>query len=178
MAAFTQPTSVVPAEEAVILPLPEGTVDKTSFSNFLEARVIRLSLDLTADFERKVLHGSVTAHVNIVKEGSDVVVLDTRAISVSSVELLTEEINRSLEFTMGEAHAAYGSALRISLPEDCRVAGETHRIRINYETASGDDCSAVQWLPPEQTKGKKHPYLFSQCQAIHCRLFFFYFFSF
>ena len=41
------------------------------------------------------------------------------------------------------------------------------KITITYTTA--DDASALQWLPPEQTAGKTHPYLFSQCEAIHCR---------
>ena len=37
------------------------------------------------------------------------------------------------------------------------------KITLTYTTA--DDASALQWLPPEQTAGKTHPYLFSQCQA-------------
>lgn len=40
-------------------------------------------------------------------------------------------------------------------------------IRIEYETSP--DSSAIQWLPPSQTAGKVHPYLFTQCQAIHAR---------
>lgn len=36
-------------------------------------------------------------------------------------------------------------------------------IQITYETSK--TASALQWLTPEQTLGKVHPYLFSQCQV-------------
>jgi leukotriene-A4 hydrolase len=38
---------------------------------------------------------------------------------------------------------------------------------VYYETDPTAD--AIQWLEPAQTEGKLHPYLFTQCQAIHCR---------
>ena len=41
------------------------------------------------------------------------------------------------------------------------------KIKINYETTQ--NCTALQWLSPSQTAEKTHPYMFSQCQAIHCR---------
>lgn len=36
-------------------------------------------------------------------------------------------------------------------------------IEISFETSP--KSSALQWLTPEQTSGKEHPYLFSQCQV-------------
>lgn len=40
-------------------------------------------------------------------------------------------------------------------------------IEVAYETSPS--ASALQWLTPEQTAGKKQPYLFSQCQVSSLR---------
>lgn len=36
-------------------------------------------------------------------------------------------------------------------------------VEVTYETSPS--AKALQWLSPEQTAGKKQPYLFSQCQV-------------
>ena len=41
------------------------------------------------------------------------------------------------------------------------------RVRVSYSTTPA--CTALEWLSPEQTAGKEQPFLFSQCEAIHCR---------
>ena len=41
---------------------------------------------------------------------------------------------------------------------------------VRYSTT--DACTALQWLEPRMTADKTHPYMFSQCQALHARTMF------
>lgn len=43
-------------------------------------------------------------------------------------------------------------------------------IQISFATTA--QCTALQWLSPAQNGIGKHPYMFSQCQAIHARSLF------
>lgn len=62
----------------------------------------------------------------------------------------------------------YGSPLTIHLDDKhSKTAGSEITLRIGVNTTK--DCTALQWLTPAQTSNKKHPYMFSQCQAIHAR---------
>src|SRR5690606_36536997 len=93
-------------------------------------------------------------------------VLDTRDLTIHSVELLTEDEGKALQFRLGERDAILGAPLRVELPAGGEQ-GETVRVRVRYETSP--QASGLQWLKPPQTAGKRHPFMFSQSQAIHAR---------
>ncbi|XP_053377256.1 leukotriene A-4 hydrolase-like isoform X1 [Mercenaria mercenaria] len=136
--------------------------DPTSFSNPDKVVVTDIDLDLEVDFKRHVLAGVVNLSLKKLIDGVDTVILDTRDVTVHSV--IDKQTGQQLEFVLGEKLPAFGSKLEVRLPT---TAQKSCDITIKYETSP--ECSALQWLRPEQTAGKRQPYLFSQCQAIHCR---------
>lgn len=40
-----------------------------------------------------------------------------------------------------------------------------YRLKIKIKYSTDPSASALQWLDAAQTSGKKHPYMFSQCQV-------------
>lgn len=114
-----------------------------------------------------MLHGSVDLHAESVQNGVKELVVDTKTLSIKSVVDATNPAH-ALQFTLAAPHEIFGSALRIKVGGDAGLKqGENVSVRVEYETSP--NALAIQWLSAAQTAGKKHPYLFTQCQAIHAR---------
>ena len=121
------------------------------------ARVTHVSLDLDVDFATHTLAGTAALDV-LAAPGASQIVLDVKDLDISSV---TDGQGKALAYTVGEKNDEdLGSAMTVEL------AG-AKQLRIAYRTSPR--ASALQWLPPEMTFGKKKPYLYSQGQAIHNR---------
>lgn len=74
--------------------------------------------------------------------------------------------NKETKWKVGERLEPYGAPLTITLEQGV-AKGKSVSISIKLSTT--DKCTALQWMTPAQTSNKKHPYMFSQCQAIHAR---------
>ena len=143
------------APERMVAPVLTGpdAKDIHSYARPAEARVTHVALDLEADFENKRLEGTALLDIQAA-EGAKEIVLDTKNLDIRTV---TDAAGKPLDYTLGEADPNLGAPLIVPL-------NGTEQIRIGYRTAP--DAAALQWLAPEQTAGKKLPYLFSQGQAI------------
>jgi leukotriene A-4 hydrolase/aminopeptidase len=136
--------------------------DAHSYSNPQEVRVRHVALDLDVLFDRKVLRGASTLTVERVKSDVDSLKLDTRDLKITKAEASIDGTSFTpAQFTLGAADKILGAPLTIQLPP------QAAKVRIEYETSPS--ASGVQWLEPAQTAGKKHPYVFTQSQAIHAR---------
>ncbi|RZF35040.1 hypothetical protein LSTR_LSTR009632 [Laodelphax striatellus] len=136
--------------------------DPNSYSNPDEAVVKNLHISLNVDFDKHVLSGFVDLEIRKKNEAVNQIILDTSLIKLQSVINLLD--NSQLSFVLDSEDEKFGSKLTVDLPKTNDL---DLKIRINYETNAR--ASALQWLEPDQTAGGKHPYMFSQCQPIHCR---------
>ncbi|KAM9983373.1 hypothetical protein ACTFIY_000090 [Dictyostelium cf. discoideum] len=139
-------------------------MDPSSLSNPQECKVTSLNLVLSVNFEKSQLQGYVEVASQIVKEGAENLILDTNQLEISHCNDVT---SNPINFKLSEEHKIFGKALIISIPEGLRSVGKEFIVRVYYNTTV--DSNALQWLNKDQTAGKLHPYLFSQCQAIHAR---------
>ncbi len=131
-------------------------IDPHSSAGATEPRTRHLRLSLDVDFDAHVLRGTATHELHEASGGA--MHLDTRGLAIKGVRTGTGE---EVPFALSHEEPVIGRPLRLDLPVGTRV------VTITYETSP--DAIALQWLSPAQTDGKRHPFLFSQCQQIHAR---------
>jgi aminopeptidase N len=178
-----QPQSeIADAKPRVAANLVSG-LDYHSFANTDDYRTTHIDLDFTVDFDRKVLLGEARLHLDRLNEDNKPLILDTRGLTIESVRAgrdkplildtrgLTIESVRAgrddglvdVPFSIGESSEDLGAPVTIEMPVNATA------VAIRYETSP--DALALQWLEPQQTAGKRHPFLYTQAQSIHARSF-------
>jgi leukotriene-A4 hydrolase len=130
--------------------------DPATFARPEIARVTHLDLDLALDFDKKRVGGVATLDV-LAAPGATELVLDSQGLEVS---LVTDSGGKDLSFKTGAVVEGKGAPLTIAIGP----GPERRRIVIQYTASPG--AEALQWLAPEQTAGKVHPFLFSQGQPV------------
>jgi leukotriene-A4 hydrolase len=152
--AFPQGLSQGPAAERK---------DHHSYSNPEQIKVRHVDLEWDVLFDQKILKG--TATLSLERTGSTKgapLILDTRNLNITKAESSANGTSYSeAKFTVGKADAILGAPLTIELPDNAT------KVRVGYSTSPG--ASGLQWLEPSQTAEKKHPFMFTQSQAIHAR---------
>ncbi len=142
---------------------PASATDVHSAASTTPFVTRHLGLDLTVDFPRKVLEGTATLHLQRTGDG-DTLVLDTRDLAIAGVRAGSEQSTMTaVPYELGQFDEITGAPLTITVPADA------DQVEIAYRTSPS--ASGLQWLEPRQTAGKRHPFLFSQAQAIHARSF-------
>ncbi len=149
------------ASEAAVKTEAQATRDPFTYANYEDVRVTDLALDVEVLFAEKAIDGEAVLTFERVSPDAAMLILDTNDLDLKSVESGDGETWSPAKYTLGADDEILGSKLSIDIPP------AASKVRITYRTSPG--AEGLQWLSPEQTSGKRHPFMYSQNQAINAR---------
>ncbi len=132
--------------------------DPHSFSNPNRVMMTHLDLDLEVNFDERIVAGKASLTIEHLAKARRLY-LDGKDLKIEKVTL--GESEAETPFRVAYRDSVLGEKISIN------IAPETKLVHVYY--ASSPDAEALQWLKPEQTAGKKRPFLLSQSQAILAR---------
>ncbi len=130
--------------------------DVHTFSNADSVEVQHLDLDIRVDMDKKQISGCALWTLNN-KKHAKTLILDTYDLTVDHVLVDGNEV----KFILDPQVQFLGSALHIPIKDS------TVNVMVCYKT--GAHARALQWLDPQQTHDKTHPFLFTQSESIYAR---------
>lgn len=131
--------------------------DLHSFAEPEKALVKHLDLDLKVDFSEHLISGIASWTIENRSKGSEII-FDSRQLDIQKITL---DDGQETNFSFGDEQKYLGRPLRV------KIKPSTKQVHIYYTTSK--NAAALQWLEPQQTAGKKWPFLFTQSQAILAR---------
>ncbi len=139
-----------------------------SHSNWKDVVVRHYDIALTVDFKRSIMHGHVVISAEVLSDAAKELLLDSKNLAIERVTTGTEkEGGDVLPFTIPINDPTFGSCLSIPLPAAAQKKGAKPKFRIEYSTTP--QSAGIQWLKAEQTGTKKHPFCYTQFEAILAR---------
>lgn len=136
----------------------DNRTDVHSYSHPDQAKTKHLNLNLVVDFDKKQLSGF--AQWTIENNNANQVIFDIRDLNIEKVTIGKEE--KETTFKVADPQEFLGAALTVD------IQPTTTLVTIYYSTTP-DGAAAVDWLDPQQTADKQHPFMFTQGQAILTR---------
>jgi len=119
------------------------------------------------------ISGSIVHTFRLLSSDLRRIVLDTRDLNIKKVEYIddVQRSQKSLTYYIENYNYITNSKneqLVIELPKGLASEyGSIIKVKIEYSV--NKKATAVSWVPKEQTFDGKHPFLYTQCEAIHCR---------
>jgi len=140
---------------------PNSHVDVHSFAQPDSAIIKHLSLSINVDFDSSVIRGVAAYTIDTYGAKTihfDISDMDIVKVYIDNPDKLDKLKSVKFQINKGNEH---GDDLVVPINEF------TNTVHIVYKTHPGS--RALQWLSPEQTYDKKHPFLYTQGQAILTR---------
>lgn len=147
-------------------PAVSPEIDPSTLSNYSHFSISHTALFFDVDFDKKVVSGTVTYKL-AATSATESILLDVSYLDILHVKVNDQTIS---DFHISDRKGTLGAALTI--PAAAIIAAAPNDLTLQVDFATTSDCLALQFLEKSATDGKKCPYLFSQCQAIHARSLF------
>jgi leukotriene-A4 hydrolase len=124
--------------------------DQCTYSNYTEVVTESLHLDFFINFDKKIIEGETTLEMRALKDGLQVVYLDSWDLKIMEVVKDGTGLKFELEDPSNMA-GEIGECLRIDLPEAV-MKDQVFKIVVKYETT--EKSTALNFLSAEQTLEK------------------------
>lgn len=150
----------------------QSKLDPSTLSNFDKVNHKFYDIKLYIDFENKVFDGYTQIEFEILDKSEKRIVLDSKKLNIKSIHKLEEnKENVALKYEIVTDHSAVeslGTPIVIEIPEDHKE--DLIRVQIDYTTTPSSD--GILWIEKHQTLTQKHPFVFTQGEAILGRTIF------
>lgn len=140
--------------------------DISSYSNFDKILQKHMNIDATFDLYKQTFIGDVIITFEIIDKSEKKIILDCKCLQINKVEILeSKKILQHVIYSKNEDKEALGTPLIIFIPDDYNE--NTINIKIGF--SANEKSAAIKFLDKSQTRNKKYPFMFTQCEAILCR---------